>query len=95
MVGLGLKLAVQNTKLSLPPLPLTTSPSDRSFPTAVQRPKPQILTGSGRKQRCMNWAGMDSGDSEKTIVLLSGGIIGPVMADLPIFEMMGKISILR
>lgn len=43
----------------------------------------------------MNWAGMDSGDSEKTIVLLSGGIIGPVMADLPIFEMMAKISILR
>lgn len=95
MVGLGLKLPVQNTKLSLPPLPLTTSPYDRSFPTAVQWPKPQILMGSGRKQRCMNWAGMDSGDSEKTIVLLSGGIIGPVMADLPIFEMMAKISILR
>ena len=38
--------------------------------------------GSGRKQRCLNWAGMDSGDSEKTVVLLSRDIIEPVLADL-------------
>ena len=39
----------------------------------------------------MNWAGKDSGDSEKTIVLLSRDIIEPVLADLPIFKMMSEI----
>lgn len=39
----------------------------------------------------MNWAGKDSGDSEKTIVLLSRDIIEPVLTDLPIFKMMSEI----
>ena len=47
--------------------------------------------GSGRKQRCLNWAGMESGDSEKTVVLLSRDIRELVLPDLPIFKMMSEI----
>lgn len=77
-------------------LPLTSSPYHlphliSSFLVQSSDQNIKYWWGSGRKQGCVIWEGKDSGDSEKTIVLLSRDIIQPGLADLPIFKMMSEI----
>lgn len=74
----------RNTKPSFSSM-TRLSPHQQIGPLSAtaQQPIPQMLTESGRKQRCINWARCDSGESER---MLWKGIIGPLFFFLQIFQ---------